>query len=223
MAQKIRLRGKKREKAAQLVSDGKHTIPEMAAGVGVSERTLYRWIADPLFAARVDQITAEFRAHVLNGRLSSKSKQLAKLQDLSDRIDRVMDARALDPRHRSLPGGDTGLVMIENIKQVKEQRIKCDEHGEPILRRNPLTGMPLDPPQVELETVIRNIPFVVTDIGIVQAQQRIIEQMRDVLGQSVQRREFSFRTIEDLTPEQVFALEQYLLGGTDGHGKLLEG
>jgi len=66
--------------------------------------------ADPKFITRVDQITAAYADSVLKHGLARKTRRLAVLNDLHDKMLQVITERAADPDLAEVPGGKSGLV-----------------------------------------------------------------------------------------------------------------
>src|SRR6266446_4822917 len=101
---------KKREKAAQLIAQDHLSDEKIAAEVGISRRTLARWKAEQKFIARVEQITTVYADSVLRHGLPRKTRRLAVLNDLHEKMLQVITDRASDPELAEVPGGKTGLV-----------------------------------------------------------------------------------------------------------------
>src|SRR5215813_5467079 len=123
---KIRLHNKRRERAAQLVASGGKTNLAIAKDLGITERTLYRWLTNSQFRARVEEIVREYGERVMNGNLATRHKRLAKLQELSEKLDVIIAERAQDPLHTSMPGGETGLVVLDRLQEINERRKRID-------------------------------------------------------------------------------------------------
>ena len=58
----MKLPTKKRERAAQLCAEDRLSDCKIAAEVEISERALAKWKKDPIFAARVTEITNVYAA-----------------------------------------------------------------------------------------------------------------------------------------------------------------
>jgi hypothetical protein len=104
------------DRAALLVAEDLRTDAAIAAEAGISDRQLRTWKAHPDFAARVDQVRAELRAAVLAEGIASRQNRVDALNERWRRMQRVIDARAIE--HADVPGGDTGL-LVRQIKLVK--------------------------------------------------------------------------------------------------------
>ncbi len=101
---------KKREKAAQLIAQDHLSDEKIAIEVGISRRTLARWKGDRKFIARVERITTAYADSVLRHGLARKTRRLAVLNDLHEKMLQVITERAGDPELAEVPGGKTGLV-----------------------------------------------------------------------------------------------------------------
>lgn len=101
---------KKWEKAAQLIAQDHLSDEKIAVEVGISRRTLARWKVDRKFVARVEQITTAYADSVLRHGLARKTRRLAVLNDLHEKMLQVITERASDPELAEVPGGKTGLV-----------------------------------------------------------------------------------------------------------------
>jgi hypothetical protein len=101
---------KKREKAAQLIAEDCLSDEKIAAEVGIGRSTLARWKGDRNFLARVETIASAYAKRALKHGLARKECRLAVLNDLHQRMLRVIEERSLSPDLASVPGGKTGLV-----------------------------------------------------------------------------------------------------------------
>jgi hypothetical protein len=111
------LTGRKGQAAALLAED-ELTDAEVAQTVGVSLRQLYRWKADPDFAAAVKGLASqlgELARRYTIGRRARRVKALEeRWQGLHKRllqIQRVFQERAGHPDVAGQPGAETGLVV----------------------------------------------------------------------------------------------------------------
>jgi hypothetical protein len=85
---------KKREPAAFLVAEDRHSDAKIAGICGISERVLGKWKNRPEFAERVQELIAIFADRALKFGLARRERRLNVLDDLHDRILTVMDERS---------------------------------------------------------------------------------------------------------------------------------
>jgi hypothetical protein len=107
----VKLANKKREQAAFLVAEDRHSDSKIAEICGISERALGKWKNRPEFAERVEELTAIFADRVLKFGLARRERRLTVLSDMHERMLRVIDERSNDPELATIPGGRTGLVV----------------------------------------------------------------------------------------------------------------
>jgi len=117
MSEKVRKKAQphKRDEAAQLLAEDRLTDREIAAKVGITERQLNRWKNLPDFAARIDEIRAETAARLKAQGIRLKETRLTKLNNLIERLDVVIDARAADLA--GITGGESGL-LVRTVKMI---------------------------------------------------------------------------------------------------------
>lgn len=106
-----------RRLAAQLLADGNLTDAEIAEQVGVDRTTVWRWKQDPEFAEVIEGHLEVFRQEVRRRGLASRERRIKALNDRWNRLQRVIEERADDPRHAHVPGWKTGL-MVHDVKNV---------------------------------------------------------------------------------------------------------
>ena len=108
------------ELAASLIAQGNLSLEDIAARVGVVRRSLYAWRQNPEFKARVDSEIGEFRNEARRIGIATMERRLSALNDRWNRLRRIIEARADDPDMVGVPGGSTGLVIIDQIRGVGE-------------------------------------------------------------------------------------------------------
>lgn len=125
------------ERAAQLVAAGYLTYQEIADRLEVSRSTVKRWKKSTQFAARVDEHLAEIREEVRRVGIADIHRRVAALNDRWNRMRRVIEARADDPKMADVPGGNTGLlvrtlkrIVVEDNSQDGEGRTTSQEVAE---------------------------------------------------------------------------------------------
>jgi len=97
--------------AAEMLADGRQSQEEVAERVGVSRSTIRRWLKDPEFAAKVDELVDEYAKEVKRRGLAILVRRVAAQNDRWVRMQRVIEARADDPDMEHVPGGTTGLIV----------------------------------------------------------------------------------------------------------------
>lgn len=105
----------KRQQAAKLVADSKQTkqtVPEIAAAVGCSPRTINDWKNEPEFRAMVDQIRNAWRTKANSRGIADVDFVYRNLQDRHVRLRAIIEHRAKNPALRKAPGGCTGLLTV---------------------------------------------------------------------------------------------------------------
>ena len=108
--------------AAALVAEDTRTDVEIAAAVGVSRETLAVWKRHPGFAARVDEHIETLRQALEAKGIADKRNRIAAMQRRSEKLWRVIEARAADPQMANVAGGETGL-FVRNVKWVKQYTV----------------------------------------------------------------------------------------------------
>jgi hypothetical protein len=133
----VKLANKKREQAAFLVAEDRHSDSKIAEICGISERALGKWKNRPEFAERVEELTAIFADRVLKFGLARRERRLTVLTDIHERILTVIDERSNDPELATIPGGRTGL-LVKRQKGVRVgeglQLVQQYEVDVPLLR-----------------------------------------------------------------------------------------
>jgi hypothetical protein len=109
--------------AAQLLAVGDLDFMDIAKKVGVARKTLWSWRRNPVFAAQVEEHTEEIRQEVRRHGIAIVERRVAALNDRWRRMQRVIDARAIE--HAKVPGGDTGLLVrkLKNLGSGENARI----------------------------------------------------------------------------------------------------
>jgi hypothetical protein len=106
-----------REEAARLVAEGVKTFDEIAAAIGVTVKTVWRWRNKATFAARVAEITNTLAARALRYDIAKVDERVRHLDRYWKKMVRVVEQRAHDPELAKAPGGDTGL-LVRTLKSV---------------------------------------------------------------------------------------------------------
>ncbi|WP_143206211.1 phBC6A51 family helix-turn-helix protein [Singulisphaera sp. GP187] len=106
-----------RRTAALRLAEGNLTDAQIATEVGVCRRTIWSWKQIPEFSATIESHLEEFRQEVRRRGLASRERRIRALNDRWDRLQRIMEERAADPKMAEVPGGATGL-LLHNVKGV---------------------------------------------------------------------------------------------------------
>lgn len=106
-----------RRTAALLLAEGNLTDAQIAAQAGVCRQTIGKWKQIPEFSATIDSHLEEFRQEVRRRGLANRERRIRALNDRWDRLQRIMEERAGDPKMAGVPGGSTGL-LLHNVKGV---------------------------------------------------------------------------------------------------------
>jgi hypothetical protein len=101
------------EEAAQLIADARLTAEKIAEKVGVDRCTIFRWKKMPAFAARVDQYRQIIAEQFSQLAVASNAGRARLLAHKYDDLLQVLIERGKDPRMATVPGGTTGLIVLE--------------------------------------------------------------------------------------------------------------
>lgn len=105
----------RQEQAALHVALDQLSDREIAAQAGITEEGLRKWKKRPEFAGRVVELRAAFARAVEGLCIADRQARVRTLQDLVDRMTRVVEGRAEDLAEA--PGGSSGL-LVRQYKQV---------------------------------------------------------------------------------------------------------
>lgn len=122
-----------RTRAAQLVAEGKLNQSAIAQQVGASRMALIRWNQKPEFQERVRQIQGQTEVAMLKEGIRIKSNRLDDLQELRDRLFRVIHERAAAAEHENVPGWKSGL-LVHQIKNVGGQPVDHYAHDASLVK-----------------------------------------------------------------------------------------
>lgn len=189
------------ERAAGLVAEDTLTNAEIGAAVGVRARTIERWKAHPAFAARVAELVAAAQAAAKVRTIANKERRVQRLQERSEKLDRVIAARA--EQHAEVPGGDTGLLVREP-KIVKVYDVKTTQ------RRGP-TALAQEDDDDEQMTPTGGVQIVYeyrVDTATLAEMRQIEKQAAQELGEWVEKVAPTKADGSDLTLADLLALTQ---------------
>jgi hypothetical protein len=103
-----------KQEAAYQVADGSLSLHQIAKALGVSDRTLDGWCADPEFQALVQQYRNTWNLALNKIGFANKDVRLKLLNQIVVRFTALIRQRAKaakkDPRFAGVPGADTGLL-----------------------------------------------------------------------------------------------------------------
>jgi transposase-like protein len=105
----------RQEKAAVLAAEDRYSVERIAEKIGVTRRTLALWRQQPLFAARVWELTEELATLARRRGIARRERRLAVLQETHNKLLQVIEERAADPTMSEIPGGLTGLVVRKPV------------------------------------------------------------------------------------------------------------
>jgi hypothetical protein len=119
-----------KEEAAALLALAELTDIEVAAKVGTSDRTLRSWKAHPEFAARVVELVREMGEPALRHGIALRNRRLKEMNFRWNLLQKVISDRAADTRMEGIPGGPTGLLVIEEAETVTLKNADGSERAE---------------------------------------------------------------------------------------------
>ena len=109
--------------AASLLAQASMTRVQVAARLGVDERTVRRWLERDEFRARVDEIGAEIAAEVKRIGVATVIGRVRAMNDRWERMRLVIDERGAEPGMANVPGGSSGLL----VRKLKRVSVENDE------------------------------------------------------------------------------------------------
>ena len=99
----------RRSQAAQLVADDHLIDEDIAAKVGISSKQLVRWKKQPEFAAKVDELVAEFDRNVRLRGIAVRARRIESYLADWDHIQTILRERGAELAEIS--GGKTGYIV----------------------------------------------------------------------------------------------------------------
>jgi hypothetical protein len=117
--------------AASLLGEDRYPDRKIGEIVGVSRRTICKWKTIPEFQLMVKQAAEDYIKQFKTAGLANKSKRLAVLNDVHDRLTTAVKERGDDPSMKDVPGGETGMVARtyrgvgkgKNFRLISEYKI----------------------------------------------------------------------------------------------------
>lgn len=103
--------------AIRLVAEGELNQREIAEAIGVTRRTIERWVASRSFMEKVKAIVDEYNEKAMKKGIARRERRITVLNDLHEKALAVIKERSADPELQNVPGGKTGLVtkMLKGI------------------------------------------------------------------------------------------------------------
>jgi hypothetical protein len=105
--------------AQQFAKNGNATQAYIDAGYPeqAARQCASRLLTKANVRARVTELQELFASRVIKREIADRNSRVASLQDIWDRMHRVVEARAADESLRVAPGGDTGL-LVRQLKKI---------------------------------------------------------------------------------------------------------
>lgn len=97
--------------AAQWVAEDILNDDEIAAKVGISRTTLWRWKEKPEFKTAVQKIKDRFTDLCANNGLAKKEVRVNALRQRWVNIEDIKAERGASPEMANVPGGKTGMIL----------------------------------------------------------------------------------------------------------------
>lgn len=117
---------RKQAHAAARVAEDQQTDAQIAAAVGVSAVTLWKWKQRPDFATRVEEHKARWAAEIEQEGIANRQNRVNALNDRWELMQQVIEARAADATMTG-PGHETGLLVRTykpgKFRNVEEYRV----------------------------------------------------------------------------------------------------
>lgn len=118
----------KRVQAAQLLAEGRLTDEQIAAQLKIGRATLHRWKLEPVFKARVAEITDQMAEALRKKGIRLRENRLAKLDAITTKLEQVFAERAKRAVNVTEDGGlvmelKSGLVLIQHKRYGTEYAV----------------------------------------------------------------------------------------------------
>jgi CBS domain-containing protein len=106
-----------REKAAQLIAGSQHSLKEIARQCRISLRCLDGWRADCPFQARIACHLEALQESIRTSGIADVHRRIQRKNDRWNRLHRIVEERARDPKMANVPGGESGL-LVRKLRNV---------------------------------------------------------------------------------------------------------
>jgi putative insertion element HTH domain-containing protein len=202
---------KQKERAAQLVAEGRFSDAEIAAKVGVSANTIFNWKRKPRFAARVTEIVEQYRARVMKRGLALKANRIAGLTSLYNRLESLLDLRGSRGEFAFVPGYASGLLMISEVALLKGDQMGTRSGAGATPSAPQSQGeAAADPWAAAVLNGQSRIKFSV-DHDTVREMREILDQVAEEMGEKITRTELSLPSrFEQMSDAELVALGRRL-------------
>src|SRR5579885_265318 len=173
----------RQQEAAALLAQGRLTREQIAAAVGVRDRTLYRWQRQPGFQARVGLFRDEYRRAVLERGIADRVARLDELNERWEKGRRVIAARAEEGRRRN-----------ELARAVERRRAAGEDLPREIAGLVPVPGyetglLTRTLKQLGSGAAVRIVEEFAVDTGLLAELRQMEQQAAKEVGQWVDRGE----------------------------------
>ena len=116
MSENVGALSAKQEHAAELLADDDLSDIQIAAEVGVSDRTIDRWKKLPEFQARVAVHRERLAQRIMAYGIARREMRIRDLDDRHRRLKQVIAARAVSLA-QEIPGGESGM-LVKTVKVI---------------------------------------------------------------------------------------------------------
>jgi hypothetical protein len=170
-----------KRQAAQLVASGELTVPKIGAKLGVSERTLRSWKADPEFAAWVTEIVETTRSAILQDGIAVVANRVGRLNETWNRLWAVVEARAKEHRDNAKARERSAKTLKDGTDPDRPVAGSPISSDLPALAPGGETGLLAR--QTKLATNGAMVEEFVVDTGLLKELRAHEEQAAKELGQ----------------------------------------
>jgi hypothetical protein len=114
-----------RLRAAFLLAEDELSDEQIADEVGVARNTLATWKRHPAFRVKLLEFVQAVETEIVHIGITRKRNRIARLQKMVDRLEALIEARALDDSYGA-PGQSTGLVITKPVMSAKGDAIEYE-------------------------------------------------------------------------------------------------
>ena len=109
-----------KEQTAHLLAEGRYSITEIAEKIGISTKSVQRWLKDEVFAENVESLRQEFLARCLKRAICQKEYRIGQLAERHSQLRKVIEARGVQLWEEMGDAGATGLVCKKIVASAGE-------------------------------------------------------------------------------------------------------